>query len=361
MSEISPIDPDVRIPKAVREIKASVEALHKSVYNAPADATQGEGQESETGSEPTFQVAIEPIAPVTPQGNPPSPSYQKRVEDGFAPQTPATAQPEVSRETSPAVDWEHKYKSLEGRFRAQNDSIKALSEQITGLQNALIRQEAAKPPPVDQPPAAPVRLVTPEEEQTFGPDLLGVVGKRAQEVLAPELEKVQRLTAHVQTQLEQVSNASKAASEHRFYQDMDAALSDWRETNNDPEFLAWLDLPDTYSGRIRNQLLTEAYTQHSAKRVLAFFKGFRAEQAATAPANRRGAKVPLADLAAPGRQRTSAGPTPPAEKPTITGSQISAHSQRAARVAGYAGSDQYRAMEAAIQSAILEGRIDQTR
>jgi hypothetical protein len=106
----------------------------------------------------------------------------------------------------------------------------------------------------------------------------------------------------------------------------------WRQVNVAPDFHSWLQLPDPFSGAIRHSLLSAAYEQNNTPRVLAFFNGFLAQEAALAPAPEvaqpdasvtETGKIPLETFAAPGRAKTSAAPGAPAEKPTFTATQVS--------------------------------------
>jgi hypothetical protein len=111
-------------------------------------------------------------------------------------------------------------------------------------------------------------------------------------------------------------------------------------------------------------MLKAAYTQGNAHRVVAFFNGFLAEEAAVAPAKaepgrrtEKVAKVPLETLAAPGRAKAAAATSAPAEKPIITRAQIT---QFYADVAAgrYRGRDEERRkQEEAIFAAQSDGRI----
>jgi hypothetical protein len=134
--------------------------------------------------------------------------------------------------------------------------------------------------------------------------------------------------------------------------------------NSNSDFLDWLRLPDPYSGAIRHDMLKAAYAQGDARRVLAFFNGFLAEEAVVAPAGQepdvsvtKVPKVPLASLAAPGRAKTAASASAPAEKPIITRSQIAAF--YADLAAGkYRGRDaEKNKAEAIIFEAQRDGRI----
>lgn len=117
---------------------------------------------------------------------------------------------------------------------------------------------------------------------------------------------------------------------------LDTQVPSWRDVNVAQEFHSWLALPDLFSGAIRHELLKAAYEQNDTPRVLAFFKGFLAQEAASAPApygqtqpapadatqGDASGKIPLETFAAPGRAKTAAAPVAPAEKPTFTHAQI---------------------------------------
>jgi len=96
--------------------------------------------------------------------------------------------------------------------------------------------------------------------------------------------------------------------------------------------------------------------------VLAFFNGFLAQEAALAPAPTvdpapaADGKIPLSDLAAPGRAKTSAA-NAPVEKPTFTTAQIAQFYADSAR-GKYRGREaEYNRTEAQIFEAQREGRV----
>jgi len=134
--------------------------------------------------------------------------------------------------------------------------------------------------------------------------------------------------------------------------------------NTNPDFLGWLGLPDPFSGAIRHEMLKAAYAQADAPRVLAFFNGFLAEGAAVAPASvqpeNQGSnlqRIPLKDLAAPGRAKAAAAQDAPTEKPTITRQAVSAFYADVA-AGKYRGNDAGKnKREAEIFSAQAEGRL----
>jgi hypothetical protein len=170
----------------------------------------------------------------------------------------------------------------------------------------------------------------------------------------------------VKAQVGQVGAGMQFSARQRMHADLDTALPSWRDTNNNPQFLNWLALPDPFSGVIRHNLLKEAYARSQTPRVLAFFKGFLSGEAAEQPAangrdtkggnRQQPPKVSLTELAAPGRAKTPA-PSGPGEKPSFTRAQIT---RFYADVAAnrYAGRDaEKNKLESQIFEASREGRV----
>jgi hypothetical protein len=118
-------------------------------------------------------------------------------------------------------------------------------------------------------------------------------------------------------------------------------------------------------------MLKEAYAQGNANRVLAFFNGYLAQEAAVAPAQggpdtstaqpsaQNVQKVPLASLAAPGRAKAAAADSAPAgnEKPIISRAQIAAFYAEVAAGKYRTRPEDKAKTEAIIFSATRDGRV----
>lgn len=322
--KVSPeLDPNVKIPAAVKAAGKRADDKHKETYSKPAPAAE------ESTDDPKEEPKVEAEA---------SPEPTKPAE--LTPAPTAEAPPKVTSEvTTPAMaeedTWKHRYDSMKGRFDRSQTQIREMSEQISQLQRLL----ASRPTdPVQDAPASPESFITAEEENDYGKEFLGVVGKKAQEVVSREVSALRQQVTQLTKQLENVGGYVANDAQTRFYNHLDTQMPKWRDLNNDTNFISWLKLPDTYSGAIRHDLLKAAYERNDAPRVLAFFNGFLAEEAVVDPAKPSpglelspGAepsaqnKVPLADLAAPGRAKSTAATSnsAPAEKPIITRVQIS--------------------------------------
>ncbi len=343
-------DPEVRVPTAVKAAAARADAIHKHAYETDADRA--------------YKAADKAAA-------------DKIAEDKAAADKAAADKLAADKKTTPPVtpegnpDWEHQYKSLKGRYDQLIGAQSASNERMAKLEN-LVASLQTKPPEAPVAPAEPSRLITADEEKEYGTEFLGVVGKRAKEELNPvmtALKQAQDEIASLKAQVGSVGSHVAATARDRLFASLDRSLSNWREVNNDPNFIAWLALPDPYSGAIRHNLLKTAFGENDAHRVFAFFNGFLTEEAALDPATRGPGpkvteaavppaepRVTLESLAAPGRAKSAPGETP-AEKPIITPAYIAAFYTSVA-AGKFRGKDEEKArLEAQIFAAQSENRI----
>ena len=281
-----------------------------------------------TGLPDRVPLTIEPAPPPPPQ---PEPQPQPQP-------TPAPA------DDADAATWKNRYEAMLGRFRDATSQLTQAQSRMDALENMLATVQSAPRAPTPQP----VSLLTKKDEEDMGPEMIDFVRRAAQEVAAPriaELEAtVQSLTNKLQGTVQHVEQDARAAMHTVLNRD----LPNWQQINHDEDFHAWLALQDPFSGVMRKKLLTEAYAQNNAARVLSIFQGFVSETAAMRPAAPGGNPAPapiteqpsrptLEELAAPGRARTAAAPAAPAEKQIIrttsthSGQQCAAGPTKAAR------------------------------
>ena len=331
-------DPSVKIPDAIKASGAKSEELHKQMYNAEAEAAAEEVQ-----AEPSSETSAE----------------------AFSKEPPAAKEPEVSKQpASNAGDWEHRYNSMRGRFEREQNETRRLAGEIQNLHRLMAELQAAP-----RPASADVRfekLVTPEEENDYGSEFLGVVGKKAKEELTPEIKALRAKIAELEGRVQGVTGAVVHDARTKMYEYLDQQIPNWRELNSNQDFLDWLNLPDAYSGAIRKQLLNAAYERSDASRVAAFFRGFISDEAVTNPAeysqpapatdNASSKRVSLEKLAAPGRAKTAAA-SAPAEKPYFTRAQISAFYSEVNQGKYRGREEEKQRIENQIFSAQREGRI----
>ncbi len=347
MDKATRVDPNVKIPAAVLAAGAKADAY----YQQEAAATEIENGNQEAQPEEAA-------------------SETKTAEAGQ--EAPAQAESGVTTESNPVSktqpeedqSWEHRYKSMKGRFDRSQDQLRQMSEQIAGLQNVIATMQATAPVnPQITDSVTQERLITPEEENDYGPEFLKVVGKKAKEELLPVINKYEAKIAELEARLQGVNGYVANDARQRMLDSLEDKIPNWREINKDENFLNWLQLPDLYSGAIRHELLKAAFERNDTPRVQAFFTGFLAEEAALAPANgetgrsEAPAKMSLEKLAAPGRAKSAAATSAPAEKPIFTRAQIAKFYADAA-AGKFKGRDAERdRLERQIFDAEREGRI----
>ena len=347
-----PVDETVRIPEAVKRAAAAADAHYAKAAPAP---------------DPTPQPAVQPANP------PPAGDQPVNITAVPAPAAPAEPRPLITEPVQPAapvpvptseeirsVDYASEYNSMRGRWDQSQRMLGSVQEQLRQLaeENARLIGVINRP--------APQKLLTPEDEKAYGPELIDMTRRAAREALQPELEDVKRQQAEIAQREQRLQN-------QMVLNQLDTSLPDWRTVNNSDAFKQWLSLRDVYSNRVRHEMLLEAFQAASVPRVLAFFNNYLAEAKATGqlpapqpssapPAQPREAALPLVTLATPGRvQPASDTARVPDTKPHFTDAQVAEFYSHKG-IARYVGREADRkADEQLIFEAQREGRIHFTR
>lgn len=347
---LAPVDESVRIPDSVKAAAAKADAYYAqpAVVDPPVQPDPVPVQNS---------PQPDPPAPPAPVVDPPAPVVDPAVEQ---PEPPA-GQADVTISAKEL----HALRSQAGRTKKQSDTITQMQETMSQMGDEIMRLQTIVP----AVPAAPVaaarpgtKLITPEDEEAYGADLLGVVQRAALEAVAPKLQSLEADNATLKNQL-------KITAQTAVNQALDDQVPTWRDINKNPKWKNWLRLRDLYSGQVRQRLLDDAARAADAPRVVSFFKGFIADEAAMgstdlvplpeppAPPAPRTAAVDLGTLTAPGRAKPAGGDNQHADKPVYTHKQIAAFYDNIRRGA-YAGRDADKnATEADIFAAQREGRV----
>jgi hypothetical protein len=361
-----PIDENTPVPPAVRAAAAAAEAAHKAAYQPPAGDPPVQPQPSQEQAAP-----VPPPAPVqqdpAPQPAPPSAIQPDQPQPTPQPQQPAPNAEQYPDKTSnlSADQWRHQYLSMKGRYEQAAASMGSMQEQLSQMGDELMRltqtvnRGAPQQPQNPQAPAQP--LLTDEDVNTVGADVLDIIQRAARQAVAPDLQNLQRGVQQVNQQVTRTRQGD-------VYAQLQREIPDWVAINNSERFKAWARLPDVYSGALRGGLLNRALQAGNAARVIAIFKGFLSEEQATgqisdplqppAPQPARVATVPLVSLTAPGRAKPAPGELPAsADKPIYTRQQIAAFYADVRRGVYNGRPADKDAQERSIFQAQLEGRV----
>lgn len=276
------------LPKAAQKQIEAAEKLHAETY-------------PETAAPEGTVLAEVPNDQSAPQGEPSAETVREVPEGEGEAQAPSAPTAETP------VDWKHKYDVLQGKYNAE---VPRLQQQNEGLNSRLGDMEAQMGQLLQsqQAPAAPIEAgsyLTEEERTDYGDDMIAVVKKAAREEFEPVVSQLQSENAQLRGLLGGMQQQNVQSARDTMLTDLDGSMSNWREVNQNQEFLGWLENVDPYSGQKKLDLLRQAFENNNTSRVLAFFKGFLNENAAYTPNQQPGssaqAQVSLETLVAPGR------------------------------------------------------------
>lgn len=339
-------------PRQVRKASRQADKLHEEVYTA-ADADTADGDPA--------SEAVEPEATAF------------AAEDGAATPAPEAPAAPVVAEADPVEveDFEQKYKVLQGKYNAEvpryarelrdlKDQLESQTSILAGLEN--IRNE---PAPV-APQVSGSSSISQEEIDDYGPEFFDIVARQASLAMSPQLAEIKQQLQQMNSGMGNVAQRLQQTDQERVHAYLDNNVPSWQQLNDDDGFLTWLEQVDRFTGQSRRKLLTEAYQQHDAPRVAAFFTSYQEENAAVTPASEPSpqpdtgpAKVPLSQFVAPGAPRESGTADAQDGKQTWTQAQIAAFYRdvQSGKYRGDARQADKHKIEKDIVAAGREGRI----
>lgn len=366
------------LPKQVQDqideadrIAAEIEAERKKAENPQLQVVEDEGEPEAKATEETPEAEAAP-GPVDEsldfEGETPQADEIVTTEEHDQPEpTELGVDPAVQ-----AAEFEHKYKTLQGMYNSEKRANAELTGRVEALEGMLAQLQSLKGSEEPEPPkgdmgAAVESLLTPEEIADYGPDMIDVVKRAATEAVAGQLAELRRENETLKEVVGSVGQQQEVDVRNKLYSALTSAVPNWKQVNQSSDFLMWLSEEDVYAGVPRKMLLTTAFEQNDADRVIQFFKGFLKENAALQPAantaetevaeTKRQPQVPLETLASPGLG-ASGGADNIQETGRMWKESEIAKFYEDARKGVYKGrSDEYKATESEIQAALTEGRI----
>lgn len=282
---------------------------------------------------------------------------------------------------APADDpWQRKYSVLQGKYNKEIPQLRGMVEELrselTATRNLLAslseqRQPTAAQVQPEQPPA-PTRLINDAEVKQWGPDFVDMVQRIARQEQASLIPEVDRRLQPVNKRIDDVAAATRTTvkavqqrNKESVLAHMDEQVPGWRELNEDPIFLEWLDQVDPFSGARRGDLLLDAFKAFDAKRVETFFTGYQKEHAAVTPpapvpptATAPATQVTLESMVAPGTPKPGAPRTPDGTDKKIWTRREISNFYREVNSGRFRGTaEQRKAIEADLFAAQNENRI----
>lgn len=234
------------------------------------------------------------------------------VTDGAVDQTDVG----VQTKSEPTVS-DSELSSLRKEIETANQRWKVLQGMCDKKDNeienmrALLAQMSQKPPAEDNTIPETSGL----NEDDFDPDTLKMMVVKARLVVKEELKPLLARIAELENSIKGVSEVSAKTSAEVFDDALTRQVPNWRETNVDPAFLAWLQGEDDFTGMKKLDLLADAYSKGDLVRTVKFFTAFDTATGRTAqPVDGAPKADNVTKLITPGKSRSPA--TPPATPPT---------------------------------------------
>lgn len=241
------------LPKQVQDQLKQIEELEKQLTAEP------------TPEEPKPEE-LEP----TPEAQQEQPEPESKPE-----QKPRETTSEVPEET-----WQQKYRTLKGMYDAE---VPRLHAQVKELNHALAQvkqQLEAKPTATTQPTYQQSSLVTEDDVEAFGKDLIEVQRKVAREVAMEFKAELDALKAENENLRTMVTQTGTQMGEVSFEQRLFQRVPNWAQLNNDPKWIAWLDEFDPMLRGPRRAAAQAAYNANDADGVAYYVDLFTQQNAA---------------------------------------------------------------------------------
>jgi hypothetical protein len=308
-------DPNVKLPQHVQDAARAAERFYEKPAKTPEEiAAETEAARVAAEAEAT-RKALEANSHLQRENQPPQ-------------------NQEVSEES-----WQQRFLSMQGRWKSSQVQLGQLQEQLVQVGDELSRatELLSRAGVQQQAPhggqSAPLghghgNLITEQDRETYGEDMIDLARRAALEAVSPELTALKAENADLKKN--QISNAQKELRTQ-----LARAVPNWKNIQADPRWAQFLRLPNIYTNEVRAKMLKAAWDAGDASRTIALFQDFEKEvkatggqlpsgqQAQPTPAPREAA-LDLENLAAPGRARPASGDAHvPAEKPTYSRAQIS--------------------------------------
>lgn len=318
------------LPKQVQDQLKEIEALEKQLAGDPEPSPEPE-TDPEQSPDPAPAEPTEPISESKPE------------------QKPRETTSEVPEET-----WQQKYRTLKGMYDAEVPRLHAQVKELNAALMQIRQQMEARPTAPTQPQQYQQNsLVTEDDVEAFGKDLIEVQRKVAREVAMEFKAELNTLKMENEQLRQQMYQTGAQMGEVTFEQRLSQRVPNWAQLNNDPNWVAWLDEFDPILRAPRRAAAQAAYNANDADGVAYYVKLFT-EQAAAPVQDTRQAELErqiqptrTATSQAPVSQKGKIYSTRDIEKMFLKMKDLSvAHKY-----------DEAKKLEAEIDAAYMEGRV----
>lgn len=271
-------------------------------------------------------------------------------------QTEPVAQPQAVPETkqpAPAEPWEQRYLTLKGMFDSQ---VPPLHAQVKELNHrlALAAQELEQAKSTPVPEVKRETLVTDQDEESFGKDLIDLQRRVASEVISPMQAKLDHLERENASLREITGQTGSQVATFSFENQLRAAVPDFDQINTDPRWFAWLDTVDPILRAPRRSAAQSVYANNDVEGVAHYMSLFRQETSAR-PVDTRQSE--LQSQVAPSRSMSSSATPVNAQERSYTAKEWDTLFDKVALLNRQGKTDEASRLETELSAAYTAGRV----
>lgn len=326
------------LPKQVQAQLAEVEELEKTL------ATRGEKPKNadEAKTEDQTDTAVE------------SPDTDAKV----APK-PEKAKPADTSPTDVAVDFEQKYRTIQGKYDAEVPNLKKQVRDLEARVDQLLKQQSTPAKPEEPTkPKEKVSYVTDADRAEFGEELIDVQRRVAREVAEEYQDKIDAQAEVIKTLEGKLADTGNQIGQVSFAQRLSRLVPDFEQVDRDERWVSWLNEYDPMLRAPRRTQAAAAFEAGDAEAVADYVKLWKSSiaEAPTPVEDKR--QEELEKQVSPNRSATSAGAGTAGTTPKTYSERELQASWDKVRVLNTRGKvDEAAKLEAEITAAYLEGRV----
>jgi len=310
------------LPRQVEARLKEVEAIEKQL-GTPAPV-----------EEPEVTPPAEPVAKVE------TPAEPKPTEP--------VAEPPVIEE-----DWQQKYRTLKGMYDAEVPRLHAQMKELRTEMQTLRNPPEPQVKPAEKPAE---KLVTDEDVDAFGAELIEVQRKVAREVaneFRAELDSLRTENADLKKRVDDTSAQVTTAG---FEQRLSQAVPDFNAVNADPRWIAWLEEIDPILRGPRKSVAQQAFNQGDVEAIAHYVGLFQGTITLTASDTKAADKAAELERQVQPK-RNASNSTGTAQPRTYTNAEVTTMFAQAAALSSKGQIDKALELEAKIDAAYTEGRV----
>jgi len=327
------------IPKQVAKKIEEIEKLEQQLAGEAEQAMEVE-QKAAPSEEPVAAPVVEE-------------AEQQGVE------AESVSEPEPVQETKPKntdedpAVWKQKYKTLQGMYDKEvphlHSEVKTLTKELESLKESLTNK-------TEEVPKQEQKLVTDEDVQNFGEDLIEVQRKVAREVAAEFESRLEAVQSENQELRNLVGDTENRISESTFEARLHRLVPDFQKLDSDPNWISWLDEIDPVLRAPRRTIALQTYQSGDAEGVAYYVDMFKSSMANKEQDQDKPTDRELERQIQPVRNAANATPTSQKGR-TYTNGDIQKMFQKAAMLNSSGKLEEANKLEAEIDAAYMQGRV----